>query len=510
VRSIASPGLRFAIALALPLLVAAAPDEPKPLGFEITYTTDIYPGPITTRVYVMLGSPLGSQAPRFGPDWFDPQPFFAVDVRDWKAGEALRIGPDACGFPGALRTLKAGDYAIQAVVRLNPDTHALGNGEGNAYGPVIKANLDPSLGGVVALRVDQRVPPRTLEQTERVKLVDIPSPLLSAFHHRPIRHRAAVILPEGDLKRKRATLYIIPGFGGDHRGAPRFLSDRRKAYGEDLIRVVLDPDCGTGHHAFADSATNGPRGRALIEELMPYLEQTFPALAEPRARLLNGHSSGGWSSLWLQVTYPDSFGGTWSTSPDPVDFRNFQRIDLYAQDVNLFHDAQGNRRPIARKGDQPRIYFDSFSRMEDVQGEGGQLHSFEAVFSPIDRDGKPRKLWDRLTGVIDPDVAKAWEVYDIRLILERNWKALAPKLAGKIHVVAGDLDTYYLEGAVKLLKESLQELGSDAVVEIVPGRDHSNLLDAALAERFDREMMAALARDQPAKPAGRSAAPGGR
>jgi pimeloyl-ACP methyl ester carboxylesterase len=207
---------------------------------------------------------------------------------------------------------------------------------------------------------------------------------------------------------------------------------------------------------------------------------------------LNGHSSGGWSSLWLQVTYPDFFGGTWSTSPDPVDFRDFQRIDIYAAGENMFRDREGKPRPVARMGNVPALYYDRMSRMDDVVGWGSQLSSFEAVFSPLDRDGRPAKLWDRASGAIDRAVAKAWEAYDIRLVLERNWPALGPKLKGKLHVITGDLDTFYLEGAVKLLKESLAKLGSDAVVEIVPDRDHGTLMDPALAQRIDREMHAAV------------------
>jgi hypothetical protein len=193
------------------------------------------------------------------------------------------------------------------------------------------------------------------------------------------------------------------------------------------------------------------------------------------------------------VTYPDFFGGTWSTSPDPVDFRDFQRINIYAPGENMFRDRKGERRPIARMGAVPSIFYDRFSTMEEVMGQGGQLGSFEAVFSPLGPDGKPRKLWDRATGAIDPEVAKAWEAYDIRLVLERNWPTLGPKLAGKIHVITGGMDTFYLEGAAQLLKESLAKLKSDAVVEIVPGRDHGTILDAKLGERIDREMKAAIA-----------------
>ena len=196
------------------------------------------------------------------------------------------------------------------------------------------------------------------------------------------------------------------------------------------------------------------------------------------------------------MTYPDVFGGVWSTSPDPVDFRDFQKIDLYAPGENMFRDRAGERRPIARRGTRPVLFYDDFSQMEDVIGDGGQLHSFEAVFSPLGPDGRPRPLWDRATGAVDPEVARAWQAYDIRLVLERNWPTLGPKLQGKLHVVIGDLDTFYLEGAVALLKASLRNLGSDAVVEIVPGRDHSTVLDAGLAERFDREMTAAVGRSR--------------
>ncbi|TMQ31831.1 MAG: hypothetical protein E6K70_21890 [Planctomycetota bacterium] len=77
---------------------------------------------------------------------------------------------------------------------------------------------------------------------------------------------------------------------------------------------------------------------------------------------------------------------------------------------------------------------------------------------------------------------------DIRLTLERDWSHLARKLKGKLHVYTGGEDTFYLEGAVALLKTSLAGLGSDAVIEIVPGRDHGSLLDQAMRRRINGEM----------------------
>jgi S-formylglutathione hydrolase FrmB len=258
--------------------------------------------------------------------------------------------------------------------------------------------------------------------------------------------------------------------------------------GVEMIWVVLDPNCRLGHHVFADSANNGPVGQALTQELIPYIEKNFRAVGKPSGRFVTGHSSGGWSSLWLQVTYPDFFNGTWSTAPDPVDFRDFQRIDLYAPGANMFTGPDGKQRPLARSGARVLQYYKPFSDMEEVAGHGGQLGSFEAVFSPKGADGKPRRLWDRKTGAVDPEVAKEWQKYDIRLVLERNWKELGPKLQGKIHVYMGGEDTFYLDGAARLLAASLKQLGSDAVVEVVPGRDHFTLMDQAMRRRIAQEM----------------------
>src|SRR4029077_1551286 len=101
-------------------------------------------------------------------------------------------------------------------------------------------------------------------------------------------------------------------------------------------------------------------------------------------------------------------------------------------------------------------------------------------------------LWDRTTGVINQDVAKAWQRYDIRLILERDWKTLGPKLAGKLHVYMGDVDTFYLDGATRLLRDSQKKVRSDAVIEMFPGKDHGNLIDAALRKRIANEMVGRL------------------
>ncbi len=467
-----------------------------PLEFRLTFDQAAFDRPFSGRVYVMLSARDPGGLPN-GPNWFRPEPFFARDVTNWNPGEPLALGADSLAFPKPLGELTKGDYYVLAVMDRDLGDTSFAASSGNVYAKAVRKTLDAATSGPVDLKLDQVYRPRPFRETETVKLVEVESERLTKFAGRPIRMRAGVVLPPSFAKeptRKYPVVYSIPGFSGTHTGA--LTAGRTRAWdidGIEFVYVVLDPSCRLGHHVFADSANNGPRGEALVRELIPFIEKTYRCIGEPGARFVTGGSSGGWSSLWLQVTYPDVFGGTWSLAPDPVDFRDFQRIDLTVPRANYFYDPNGQLRALSRPVRGTTIDFKSFSAMESVMGRGGQLESFEAVFSPRGPDGKPLRLWDRKTGAIDSAVAKTWESYDIRLKLERNWATLGPKLAGKLHVYTGDVDTFYLDGAARLLQKSLRDLGSDAVVEMFPGKDHGTI-GAATRDRVRKEMASAYRR----------------
>lgn len=487
-----------AIPSLLLLLLAA---DPKPASFTLTFDKAQLAEPFTGRVVVVLARTKPGPVVR-SLSWGNTEPAFAVDVKGWKPGTPLTIGADALATV-PLKEVKPGRYFAQAVLDRDQGGISFAASPGNLYStPMELKAFDPAAAGDVALSLDQVAVDREFKETDSVKLVDVESKLLTKFHGRPTRMRAGVVLPPSFAKepdRKYPVVYEITGFGGDHFAA--FGAAARKAGslpGQEAIWVVLDGNCRLGHHVFADSANNGPCGTALVTELIPHIEKTYRGVGTSAGRLVTGHSSGGWSSLWLQVAYPDTFGGCWSTSPDPVDFRDFQRLDIYTPNANLFTDPKGVRRELSRSGGRGVMYFDSFSRMEEVMGRGGQLESFEAVFSPRGKDGKPLKLWDRKTGAIDPDVAEAWEPFDISLKLKREWATLGPKLAGKVHVYMGDEDTFYLDGAARLLKKRVAKLNSDAVVEMFPGKTHA-LVDAKLRERMNKEMAATVSKAVPAK-----------
>lgn len=472
-----------------PLLLAAALQTPA-LQVDITFSKAVTNEPFTGRVFVIATkTPSKGQPPGLG--WFNPHPCFAQDVVKWTPDTPLAFEPKFA-HPKTWAAVAKEKCYLQAILDRDQGGMSCHTAAGNAYSkPVL---YDPEKPTPIKLVIDAVIPERKFTEKERVKLVEIESKLLSDFHKKPMKLRAGVVLPRSFDKapeQRYPIIYEIPGFSGNHLGV--FLrEDRTDVAGVEMLYVVLDPDCRLGHHVFADSDNNGPVGKALTEELIPHIEAKFRALGKPSARFVTGHSSGGWSSLWLQVAYPDLFGGVWSTAPDPVDFRDFQMVNIYDPKQNLFFDAKGEGRPLARKGKQVLLRYKPFSDMEVVMGRGGQLQSFEAVFSPKGKDGKPQPLWNRDTGVIDASIAKAWQRYDIRLIVERDWPTLGPKLAGKLHVYMGDEDTFYLDGATRLLQKSLKELKSDAVIEMFPGRDHGNLIDAALRKRIAGEMAEAF------------------
>ncbi|QVL30615.1 hypothetical protein KIH39_17365 [Telmatocola sphagniphila] len=471
------------------ILTMTFPALAGPVEFELQFPESVSNKSFSGRVFVLLtkGKP-AVLTPNIS--WGRPEPVFAKDVKDWKPGEKLKIDSTAIYYPTPMDKLPKEDFYVQGVMDFEQGIN-FSAAPGNIYSVPMKIALGEDQTAPIKLTLDQVYKAPAFKETDNVKYIEIESKLLSEFHHKPTNLRAGVILPKSfttNAKKQYPTIYEIPGFGGTHQGARgRAARNATDVDGVEMLYVMLDPSCPLGHHVFADSANNGPVGKAFTEELVPAIEKRFRGISAPGARFVTGHSSGGWSSLWLQVAYPDFFGGTWSTAPDPVDFRDFQRINIYEYD-NMFTDTQGQARPLGRRGWIPFLYYKPFSDMEIIMGHGGQLASFEAVFSEKGSDGKPMQLWDRKTGKIDHAVAKTWEKYDIRLVLQRNWSTLEPKLKGKLHVYMGDRDTFYLEGATRLLGETLHVLGSDAKVELFPGKDHGTLMDRALVERIGKEM----------------------
>ena len=435
-----------------------------------------------------------------GPNWFSPEPFYGKEVSGLAPGATAIVDDSADGFPDVISKLKPGKYRVQALLDHDIYYPEPANGPGNFFSNVGEIEIKDAP-VKLELILDQVVKAREWEKKDWIKPISYKSKLLSAHYKRDFEDRAVVILPKSYTEhpeRRYPVLYEVSGFGGSLHDMARGFQAAAPGAAEgelDCIRVMLSGECKWGHHVYADSAINGPRGRVLIEELIPLSRQGIPHGRRLQGSLRQRPQLG---RLVIALAASDLSRYVWRRlehRADPVDFRDYQQSNLYATPPeSIYFFADGSKKPLARRGETPMIWYPDFAKMDDVLGEGGQLRSFEAVFSPLDEQGLPKKMWDRTTGKVDPSTAESWKAYDINLVLKNNWEKLSPKLAGKIHISMGDLDTFYLNGATALLKKTLADLGSDAQVEMVPGKDHGSLMTKELRARQKREMLDAYSK----------------
>jgi len=498
------------LALSLALAGSSAGQAPKPLRFEIAFPASVREAAVDGRVLLVISTKRDPE-PRFQVgERLDTAQIFGTDAEGLAPGRAAIIDESAPGYPReSLRDVLDGEYYVQALLSVYDTFHRAdgytvklhmdqGEGQhwnlspGNLYSEPKKVRIERSGGNTISVELT-KIMPAILppKDTKYVKHFRIESKLLSKFWGRPFYIGGVVLLPEGFDEHADAR-YPVMYYQGhftrsfatpvEFRATPPTpdLKDYDRTVAEYSYKFYQDWTAGrlprmlivSIQHAnpyyddsyAVNSANIGPYGDAIVQEFMPYVEKKYRAIGEPWARVLYGGSTGGWEALAQQVFYPDVFNGAWCNCPDPVDFRAYQTVDLYKDKSVYWMDSQWKMvpRPSTRENDGMLVStFHDDARMETTLGSHGrsteQLDAWQAVYSPLGEDGYPKAIFDKRTGAIDHEVAAYWkEHYDLRYIMERDWKTLGPKLIGKLHIKVGTRDTYYLDRAVHLLENFLE------------------------------------------------------
>ncbi|MGH6870921.1 MAG: alpha/beta hydrolase-fold protein [Rhizomicrobium sp.] len=515
--------LALGAAAALSFLCAAGAQASE--SFAISFPAVRSTAPLDGRVILMLSKNAKTE-PRdqvSGDEPLGNPDIFGVTVDGLKPGEAAIVDASAFGWPArSLAGVKAGDYIVQAVlnryetyrradgsvVKLPPDKgegQDWSNKPGNLYSRPFKIHVDPAHPARVKIVLDQVMPAiKPKADTEFVRHVMIQSALLTRFWGRPTYIGAHVLLPWGFDKHPNAHFPLMvfhghfpddisgfrttppdPNLKPDYSerfhlaGYNRIQQQEAYAFYKKWISpgfprfIVIEIEHANPYYddSYAvNSANLGPYGDAINHELIPYIEKKFRGLGQGWARFTYGGSTGGWEALATQVFYPDMYNGTFAACPDPIDFHAYGTINIYS-DKNAYAmtgQALSVEKPSIRNylGEVFATQRDS-NYQEYVLGDhgrsGGQDDIWQAVFGPEGADGYPKRLFDKVSGAIDPTVAAYWrEHYDLTHIIDRDWKTLGPKLAGKIHIYVGSADTYYLNDAVYYAQATLEKLKNPA------------------------------------------------
>ena len=443
---------------------------------------------------------------------------FGVDVEAMKAGQEINFDDSVFGFPySSLKDVPPGEYYVQGLLHtyetFNLQTgHTvklpMDNGEGqqwnrspgNLYSEPIKVTIEES--GIKDLKIsmDKVIPPiEEPEDTEWLKHIKIKSEKLSKFWGRDMYLGAHILLPKGFNEHPEAKypLMVFQGhfpsdFGGfkttppDPNMKPEY-STRFNVEGYNIIQeqeaydfykrwnepdfprfLIIEIQHPTPYYddSYAvNSASQGPYGDAITYELIPYIEKEFRGIGEGWSRFLYGGSTGGWEALAVQVKYPKEYNGCFAACPDPIDFRAYCLTNIYEDKNAYYYKSENKKLEVPAHRDylgQISSTIKDENHLELVLGtksrSGQQWDIWEATYSPQNKEGYPKRIWDKKTGDINPDVANYWkENFDLRHILERDWDKLGANLKGKIHIYCGDMDNYYLNNAVYLMEDFLEQ-----------------------------------------------------
>ncbi|NND35007.1 MAG: hypothetical protein HKN76_20645 [Saprospiraceae bacterium] len=485
--------------------------------FQITLSSPEQDQILHGRMLVLLSTDSTSE-PRFQiTDGPESQLIFGSDVEGWNPKESLSLDADAFGYPiRSLRDVPPGDYFIQVIfncyeyferadghrVLLPPDR---GEGQqwnrkpGNYYSTPVKSFFDPA-GPTLEVTLSEKVPePEVPIDSKYVKHIKLKSELLSNFWGRDIYLGAHILLPEGweNHPEVKYPLAIMHGhfpsdFGGWRTEPPdpnlkpdyserfgiegynRIIQEEnynfyRRWTGPDFPRVIaIEIQHPTPYYddSYAvNSENNGPYGDAITYELIPHIEKKFRGIGEGWARFTYGGSTGGWEALAVQVFYPDEYNGCFAACPDPIDFRAYCLVNIYEDKNAYFLSSDFKNTPRPGHRDYLGNVSSTLEEMNlrelaiGTKGRSGQQWDiWEAVYSPVGPDGYPKRLWNKVTGEIDHKVAEFWrENYDLAYILKRDWAKHGKQWKGKIHLYCGDMDNYYLNNAVYLAEEILEE-----------------------------------------------------
>jgi hypothetical protein len=267
-------------------------------------------------------------------------------------------------------------------------------------------------------------------------------------HERPLH----VWAPE-DTTRRYPSIYVIQGMTGMvdawFNVTPWSASypDRIAALDPQAIVVLVDAFTAVGGSQFVDSPGIGNYHTYLCDELVPFVDATYPTLAAVEHRGIQGKSSGGYGSMITPLLRPDLFGGLATHAGDAL-FEVCYARD-FAPAARALRDAYG--------GSFEAFWTDFRSGRPVLSSPHDELlvntYAMAAAYSAGD-DGSVDLPFDLETGERIDEVWQRWLRFDPVLLAREPRHAETLRNMHAIWIDSGRGDDYHLElGATAFHRE---------------------------------------------------------
>jgi len=267
-------------------------------------------------------------------------------------------------------------------------------------------------------------------------------------------------------------VYVIQGFFGqldmwaNHVPfEPNMLErlDAMFADGECPPALVVFVDAWTsyGGSQFINSTSIGPYMDYLCDEVVPFVDERYPALPGRDHRGLTGKSSGGYGAMVVPMLRPDVFGALASHAGDALFeccyLPNFPQIARKLRD-----DFEGSW-DVVWERIRAADHFD-FDRFENAD-----MYGYAAAYSPDPQQpGKALMPFELTTGRLIDEVWAQWLDWDPVRMAPRHADAL--RSMRRIHVESGKRDEWYLDLGAQAFAAELDKLRVEHTLELFDGK----------------------------------------
>jgi S-formylglutathione hydrolase FrmB len=276
----------------------------------------------------------------------------------------------------------------------------------------------------------------------------------------PTRRPLWVYTPPGAGETALPSIYVIQGFTGQidmwrnrtaFRPNPLELVDALFADdGCPPARVVfVDAWTSYGGSQFLDSPGVGNYHTYLCDDVVPFVDASYPTLAAAAHRGIAGKSSGGYGAMVTPMLRPDLFGGLATHAGDALfelcylpEFGDAARAlrDGYDGSFDRFWEDFRSRPALAKSTD--------FALLD--------TWAMAACYSAND-DGSIDLPFETTTGRLVDEVWQRWLAWDPVRMVDEHAEALRGMKA--IYVDAGKHDQYYLDLGAEGFRQALERIG---------------------------------------------------